>query len=289
MRGAVSLHDDPKDPRPDFLPRNVGEDPAKIAKSRIQVVGGDMTIAFGAIKIPLGRDAEDGVRFVQLFLAFGVADTLGVLLTLVWTAGFLPTFLDPSAVSVLLAKPVPRWSLLVGKCLGVITFVAAQAVLFIVGTWFSLGLTTGIWDQRYLLAIPVLVLHFGIFYSFSTLLAVLTRSTVACVFGSLLFWFGCWAMNLGHHAILATPDLSEAAGGLHWAAEFGYWILPKPGDLGLLLYEGLQADRFFGKSQILESLQQQGLFYPGLSVLSSALAALALVVMAAYEFTKTDY
>ena len=41
-------------------------------------------------------------------LAGVVADTAGVLLALLWTAGFLPTFLEPAAVTVLLAKPAPR-------------------------------------------------------------------------------------------------------------------------------------------------------------------------------------
>ena len=57
-----------------------------------------------------------------------VADTGGILLALVWTAGFLPTFLEPGAASVLLAKPVPRWSLLAGKFLGILIFVAFQAL-----------------------------------------------------------------------------------------------------------------------------------------------------------------
>ena len=39
------------------------------------------------------------VHLLELILAGGVADTLGLLLTLVWTAGFLPGFLDGRSVS----------------------------------------------------------------------------------------------------------------------------------------------------------------------------------------------
>ena len=59
-------------------------------------------------------------------LAGVFADTAGVLLALLWTAGFLPSYLDPSSITVTLAKPVPRWSLLVGMYLGVTAFVAAR-------------------------------------------------------------------------------------------------------------------------------------------------------------------
>src|SRR5581483_10781747 len=100
----------------EFLPASDPQaDPQKAAAQGVDIAGGEMTVAFGAVRLPLGRDGRDGVRFIQLVLAGGVADALGVLLALVWTAGFLPTFLEPSAASVLLAKPVPRWSLLAGK------------------------------------------------------------------------------------------------------------------------------------------------------------------------------
>src|SRR5579885_2906678 len=188
------------DEPPEFLPRG---DPAsgKARAAGVDVVGGDLTLAFGAVRLQLGRDAEDAVHFLQLFLAGGVADAVGLLLALVWTAGFLPGFLDPAAASVLMAKPVPRWSLLAGKYLGVLAFVAFQAVMFVGGTWLALAVRTGVWDLAYLWCVPLLLLHFDIFFSVSALLAVCTRSTVACVIGSLLFWLLCWGMNYGRHMV----------------------------------------------------------------------------------------
>ena len=56
------------------------------------VADGTLDLAFGAVRVPLARDARDAVHFLQLVLAAGVADALGLLLTLVWTAGFLPGF-----------------------------------------------------------------------------------------------------------------------------------------------------------------------------------------------------
>jgi len=169
----------------------------------IDIISGDMTLLFGAIRLPMHRTRVESVRQMQLILAGWVADTAGVLLALVCTAGFLPSFLEPSSATVLLAKPVPRWSLLAGKFLGVLLFVLVQATIFVLGTWAALGLKTNVWDMNYLFSIPLLMLHFSVFFSFSTLLAVWTRSTIACIFGTLLFWVMCWGMNFGHHHFLA--------------------------------------------------------------------------------------
>ena len=52
---------------------------------------------------------------------------------------------------------MPRWSLLAGKFLGVLAFVALQASLFVGGTWLALGLRTGVWDPTYFLCVPILL------------------------------------------------------------------------------------------------------------------------------------
>src|SRR5205823_12590294 len=106
-----------------------------IAESGVDVPTGELTLLFGAFRVPLARSRVEAVRFIELLLAGGLADTAGVLLALIWTAGFLPSFLDPATTSVLLAKPVPRWLLLTGKFFGVLVFVAVQALLFIGLTW----------------------------------------------------------------------------------------------------------------------------------------------------------
>ena len=69
---------------------------------------------------PVSRDRGDAVHLLELLLAGGIAGTLGLLLALVWTAGFVPDVPGAgAAASVLLAKPVARQQLLLGKYLGV--------------------------------------------------------------------------------------------------------------------------------------------------------------------------
>lgn len=259
------------------------------AHDGVEVFDARLSLMFGAFQVGFSSTREQIVYFVQLLLAGGVADALGILLTLIWTAGFLPTFLEPGVAAVLLAKPVPRWLLLLGKFLGVLAFVLAQALVFVGGTWLALGVRTGVWNPAYLICIPMLLLHFSVFFAFSVLLAVMTRSTVACVIGSVLFWLLCWAMNFGRQSYVSAPPAEGMAGSLNWGMELGYWLLPKPADLDMLLYDALQARNFFGQALDPRRLMDAGALHPELSILTSILFTVVILVMAAYEFAKQDY
>lgn len=282
------------DEQPDFLPRDdiEAQDEAQVAQSGVKVVRGEFTVGFGAIAIPLARDAKDAVRFLQLLLGEVVAGAMGILLCLTWTSGFLPGFLDPKAISVLLAKPPSRRALLTGKYLGVLAFVLFHSTLFVLGTWAALGLKTGVWDRACLLGIPLLLAQFAVFFGFSLLLATATRSTVVCVFGSIVFWLLCWGMNFGRHAVLAEsygPSIGTITEPLLKLVELGYWILPKPADFGLILFDGMQAGEAFGKLAVFQQVQEKGDFHPLLSVLSSIAFGVVTFFAASREFEQADY
>jgi ABC-type transport system involved in multi-copper enzyme maturation permease subunit len=251
---------------------------------------GYVSLAFGAWRIQLFRDGQAQVHFLLLLLAEWVAGAGGTLLALVWTAGFMPEFLQPAHATVLVSKPIPRWVLLMGKYLGVLAFAGFQVTVFIVGTWLAFGLRTGFWVNSYLWGIPLLLLQFAAVYSFSVFLAVWTRSTLACVIGSVVFWFLCWGMNYGRHCLLALesamPPLHSLLRGL---VEGGYSILPKPVDLGMMLQRTLNAGDSFGSLSELQKVQELGCFCPELSLLTSLLFAIGMIVVAARQLAATEY
>ncbi len=305
VSGDVSLHDTdepvlflPPAPTGTVAPPDVASrkvwltlkaSPDLARKEGIETIGGRMTLAFGAVSFPVSRERRDAVHLLELLLAGGIAGTLGLLLALVWTAGFLPTFLEPGAASVLLAKPVARWQLLLGKYLGVLTFVGFQIALFVVSTWLALGVRTRVWDMTYWWCIPLLLLQFAVFYSFSVLLAVVARSTVACVFGSLLFWLLAWGINYGSvmaHGIAEPRYLSSFTLA---SADVAYWIFPKPIDAGLILFNALDAHQHFEKPAAFRLLESWPSFSPRLSILSSVALAGALLALSAHEFNEKDY
>ncbi len=255
----------------------------------IETITGQMTLAFGAVSFPMARERGDSVRFLELLLSGGIAGSLGLLLALVWTAGFLPTFLEASAASVLLAKPVGRWQLLVGKYIGVLTFVGFQVVLFVVLTWLALGLRTNVWDMTYWWCIPLLLLQFAVLYSFSVLLAVATRSTVACVFGSLLFWLLSWGINYGSVMARGLEEPQPLPSFTVALTQAAYWISPKPIDAGLILFNALDAQQHFEKPGVFKLLESGNTFSPQLSLLSSLVIAGVLLALSAYELNAKDY
>lgn len=266
--------------------KRIGQD--EVVKDGVQIKHGEISFGFGAVRSPIGKTKEDSVRFVQMWIAGLVADSLGLLLALIWTAGFLPTFLEPNAVTVLLAKPAPRWSIVAGKYAGVVGFVALQTILFVTCTWLTLGVATGVWDGAYWLTVPLLVVNFGIFYAVSTFIAVCTRSTVAAAFGTLLFWVVCWGMNYTHHHLIAFP-VSSMSESTHYLLEVGYWFLPKPLDMSGIFFEALGGQGLYAQVDELVAVRTGGKFHPEASVLASTGFAAVTLGLAAYEFHMTDY
>jgi len=271
---------------PDRLP--VTESSPEAEQSGIPKGGGRMRLGFGLFETPVPKFRDDAVRFLQVWLAGILADTVGVLLALVWTAGFLPSFLEPQSVTVLLAKPTPRWTLLAGKYLGVVLFVALHAVLFVAGTWTATGLATGVWDAVYWLAVPLLVVNFAVFYAFSALLAVASRSTVVAVFGTILFWVLCWAMNITRHHLVGF-DVAGVTATSMVLVEVGYWVLPKPLDLSGIFFEAMRAADFSAPVPEFAAVRDKDAFHPLASIFASLAFAAAVLALAAYEFRKTDY
>jgi ABC-type transport system involved in multi-copper enzyme maturation permease subunit len=290
---SISVQGDMRRPTLDYeVPAFTTKDDAKkIGEQRVKddglpVVSGEITLGFGLVKTELGRHREDAVLYIEFLLAGAVADTLGVLLALLWTAGFLPSFLEPQSATVLLAKPAPRWSILLGKYLGVVLFVALQAALFVGGTWLALGVRTGVWNAHYWLAVPLLAMNFAIFYAVSVFFAVVTRNVVPTLLGTLIVWLVCWTVNYGYLKLTTVEAPHQSGAGAMSAA---YWVLPKPIDLGAIFYEAQDAHRFSLKLPELQSARALGKAAPETAVATSLLFALLVLAAAAYEFHHTDY
>jgi ABC-type transport system involved in multi-copper enzyme maturation permease subunit len=282
VTGPEPLPLEPGEPRLRLPTEEYGRIPGARSEG-VDLASSEMTVLFGAFRIHYRHYAEDGVRFLEYLLAGFVADTLGVLLVLLWTASFLPDFLEPANAAVLLGKPVPRWSLLVGKYLGVVGFVAMQTVLFVGGTWLALGVSTGVWLPQYLLCVPVLLFHFAVFFSISVLLAVWTRRTVVCMVGVLVFWAVCWSTNHSWHTF------QSAAAPAPVLLDVGYWVLPKPADLSWTLFEMLGAQSHFGRVLDYRALAVPTATPLLLSAFTSLLFAVVVLTLSAFRFARAEY
>lgn len=168
----------------------------------------------------------------------GIMDTIlggmGVLLSIIATASFFPTFLERGAIDVVLCKPMPRWKLFLGRYLGGMVFIGVQATIFVVLTFLVVGLRWGVWLPGYILAIPLVVLLFSYLYCISALVAVVTRSTVAAVLLTMLAWMAFAGVQSVDDLFTSKyPKWQEnklVYEGVHTAR----WIVPKTQDITYL-------------------------------------------------------
>ena len=180
-----------------------------------------------------------------------------------------------------------------GKYVGVVLFVALHVTIFFVGTWMAIGLRTDIWPPQYLLGIPLMIFHFAVVFSFSVMLAVIFRSSMACVVGTVLFWFACYGINYGRHFALVSEQLGgpPMAGFTVFLSELGYWLLPKPIDFSILFEKSLNFQNFklMLDADPFKTMLDKNLFHPIASILTSALFPAFALWAAASQLAKTDY
>ena len=148
--------------------------------------------------IPLPVEPE------QLFPAINqmVVGALGILLggagvfvAVLVTASMIPNTFEAGSVDLLLSKPIYRSALFLAKFLGGCAFIAINAAYFIVGLWLVLGLRIGLWNERLLLAIPLYLFLFAIYYGVSSLAGLIWRNAIVSVVLAVVFWFVCFSMG----------------------------------------------------------------------------------------------
>jgi ABC-type transport system involved in multi-copper enzyme maturation permease subunit len=126
----------------------------------------------------------------------GLGAWVAILISVIITAFFIPNMLRKGTVDLLLVKPVHRWSLLLYKFVGGLTFIFLNTSVAVGGVWLALGLRSGIWAPSFLLCIFVITGFFAILYSISTLFAVLTRSPIVAILLTCGIWFLLWLVGL---------------------------------------------------------------------------------------------
>ncbi len=168
-----------------------------------------------------------------VLLADLIVGWVGVILAIIATAGFFPTFLEGGAIDVVLSKPISRSKLFLAKYSGSLIFVLLQASWFVGLTFLVAGLRWGTWLPGYLVTIPLMVLLFSYIYSISALVGVKTQSTVAAI----LISIGAWVVFFG---VQVFADLPQVYPGLKEnrtviaVGSVARWVVPKTGDITYL-------------------------------------------------------
>lgn len=133
---------------------------------------------------------------VFIGLGLGVWLTwVATILALCTTAGMFPDLMSGGAIDMVLSKPIRRSTLFIYKYLAGLLFTALQVAVFTGLSFVLIGVKTGAWEPGLFLAVPVVTLFYSYLFSVCVLLGVLTRSTVAALLLTLLFWFVVFIAN----------------------------------------------------------------------------------------------
>ncbi len=146
--------------------------------------------------------------FVSLGIKFWLS-WLATALALVSTAGIFPDFLAGGSIDLYLSKPLSRLRLFATKYLGGLLFVTLQVAVFSLASFLVLGLRGGSWQPALFLAIPLVVLMFSYLFSMCVLFGVLTRSTVASLLLTFVFWAVIWGLHQTEISLLRAQIFDD--------------------------------------------------------------------------------
>jgi ABC-type transport system involved in multi-copper enzyme maturation permease subunit len=119
-----------------------------------------------------------------------IAGTIGILFCISATSFFVPRMIEKGAADVLFHKPVSRLVLYLSRYAAGLIFIGGLSIIMVGGMYVGLLLVSGYGDPGILCAALSLVYLFAIVHAVSMWIGVLTRSTVASILLSILFFVG---------------------------------------------------------------------------------------------------
>ena len=146
--------------------------------------------------------------FVELGIGFWLA-WIATILALISTAGIFPSFIAKGAIDLVVSRPISRLRLFLTQYVAGLLFVTLQITIFCVASFLVIGLRGGVWEPGLFLAVPLVMCFFSYLFSVCVLLGLLTRSTVAALLLTLLFWFLVFIVHTADTALLTVKAMAE--------------------------------------------------------------------------------
>jgi ABC-type transport system involved in multi-copper enzyme maturation permease subunit len=165
-----------------------------------------MSILGWTLEIPfINSTLMDASDFYKLaFYALGVRfwlAWLACLLALVASAGLFPELVSSGTVETLLARPIARWRLYVFKFTGGLLFTALQVMVFCTASFVVIGVRGGAWEPGLFLAVPMVALLYSYLFSVCALIGTVTRSGIAALLLTVLFWGFLFTLNTSEQMV----------------------------------------------------------------------------------------
>lgn len=248
-----------------------------------------MSVLFGVKSFRLPLPLALTVFYIESFLSEWGAGLVGVLIGLLITVGSVPSMLQKGSLDVLLSKPVRRWTVILYKYLGGLTYSGVTSLVFIGGSWLAISAQSGIWNWGYLASLGTLMIFYAVVYAISVLFAVLTRSVVAAIVVPLVAWFFGWGINGVKNLILTAAAMNIALP--MWLADVLdviSYALPRAGDINAMNdYFMLQGSYGEGMEDVVKQLGLPEVAWLKI-VLSSAALIVVCLSLACWRFSRRD-
>jgi ABC-type transport system involved in multi-copper enzyme maturation permease subunit len=190
----------------------------------VLALSGLVVVVFGVVGVKNGNLAflwfetaipvifEPAELYRMMFSAFGISVWLAfaaTILALISTASIFPDFISGGSIDLYLSKPISRLRLFVTKYLAGLLFVALQVGIFSVASYVVIGVRGGAWERGIFLAVPLVVCFFSYLYAVCVFVGVVTRSTLAAILLTMLFWFFLFCLDRGEVALLLFKTGAE--------------------------------------------------------------------------------
>ncbi len=153
-----------------------------------------------------------GAFYKHVFVTYGIGFWLSwpaTILALISTAGIFPDLITGGSIDLLCSKPIGRLRLFLTQYVAGLLFVTLQVTVFCVASLLVIGLRGGQWEPGLFIAVPLIVCFFSYLFAMCAFLGVVTRSTLAALLLTLLFWCGIWLLGAGERALLLARTMEE--------------------------------------------------------------------------------
>jgi hypothetical protein len=150
--------------------------------------------------------------YKTIFTAIAIPWWLGVfatVLALISVCSIFPDLLTGGSIDLYLAKPVSRLRLFLTKYLLGLTFAALQVTVFTLACFLVMGIRGGSWEWRTFIAIPLVTLFFSYLFCMCVFVGILTRSSIASLLLTVLFWGLLFGLNTTDGALLSIRSWFE--------------------------------------------------------------------------------
>ena len=191
--------------------------------------------------VPIG---DVVLRIQQLII--GLLNSFGMFMAIFVSGNVIPRTLEPGWVDLLIAQPLSRATLILGRALGAVTVVALSIAYLVGCSWLILTWKTGFGNAGFLAAGLLILGTFVVCYAGMVLIGVVTRSSVVSILAGLGIWFVGVPLYALHRfeewQIAFRPGWQRnTATGI---SEVLYWSFPKTAELGSAVMQAARAEAF---------------------------------------------